>query len=234
MDQLIKLQAIDTKLKDLNDLLGDLPSKVEELDQREQTVKNNIDEKENRLKELELAIRKKDNQMTLSSQKISRLKDQLFKVTNNKQYDAIMVEIDHVKNQRSNQETESLEMMEEKDELIQNSSKLKNDLVGLSKDLTLRKEKLKVAIEDSAEQRSSLEKERKKKQDAIDEETLKIYKKVIKARKGIAVVPLAGSGCGGCGAHIPPQTVTEVRAGSGLHRCDMCGRFLYYEKIIIN
>jgi hypothetical protein len=28
MEKLINLQGIDTKLKDLNDLLGDLPSKV--------------------------------------------------------------------------------------------------------------------------------------------------------------------------------------------------------------
>ena len=29
MEQLIKLQGIDSKLKDLNDLLGDLPTRVE-------------------------------------------------------------------------------------------------------------------------------------------------------------------------------------------------------------
>ena len=32
------------------------------------------------------------------------------------------------------------------------------------------------------------------------------------ARDGLAVVPIVGSGCGRCGAHIPPQTLTEVRA----------------------
>ena len=34
MEQLIKLQGIDTKLRDLNDLLGDLPSKVEGLNEQ--------------------------------------------------------------------------------------------------------------------------------------------------------------------------------------------------------
>ena len=40
MEKLIELQGIDTKLRDLNDLLGDLPSKVEELDQ--QVSKNTL------------------------------------------------------------------------------------------------------------------------------------------------------------------------------------------------
>ena len=40
MEKLIQLQGIDTKLRDLNDLLGDLPSKVELLNQQEESKKN--------------------------------------------------------------------------------------------------------------------------------------------------------------------------------------------------
>ena len=40
MEQLIRLQNIVTKLKDLNDLLGDLPSKVEDLNKQEESVKS--------------------------------------------------------------------------------------------------------------------------------------------------------------------------------------------------
>ena len=54
------------------------------------------------------------------------------------------------------------------------------------------------------------------------------------ARGGLAVVPIVGSGCGGCGAHIPPQTLTEVRANTGIHRCDICGRFLYNQEKAVN
>ena len=44
MEKLIELQGIDTKLKDLNDLLGDLPTKVDELNQQEETIKNSLGE----------------------------------------------------------------------------------------------------------------------------------------------------------------------------------------------
>ena len=40
MEKLIELQGIDTKLRDLNDLLGDLPFKVNELNQQEEFIKN--------------------------------------------------------------------------------------------------------------------------------------------------------------------------------------------------
>ena len=56
MEQLIRLQNIDTKLKDLNDLLGDLPSKVEDLNNQEESTKDSITSKKSRSKELDVEI----------------------------------------------------------------------------------------------------------------------------------------------------------------------------------
>ena len=53
INKLVELQIIDTKLKDINDLLGDLPSKVKDLDDQENTIKTNLEKNHDRLKELE-------------------------------------------------------------------------------------------------------------------------------------------------------------------------------------
>ena len=234
MEQLVRLQDIDTKLKDLYDLLGDLPSKVEELDTKEQSIKNELDENKQNLKILGIEINKKEIDLSDSSIKIDKLKDQLYLVTNNKQYDALMVEIDHLKDQKSSFETDSIKLMEEQEKTIENIKNMESNLEALSKDLVERRKKLKLAISDSADQKSDLENMRAKELEEIDNNILSVYDNVFQARDGIAVVPLVGSGCGGCGAHVPPQKVTEIRAKSGIHRCDMCGRFLYQEKIKVN
>ena len=234
MERLVRLQDIDSKLKDLNDLLGDLPSRVDELDKKEQSIKHELDEKKKYLKKIDVEIHKREVNLNGSTEKINKLKDQLFLVTNNKQYDALMAEIDHLKEKKSNFETESIELLDEKETTTENISTKESDLKTLSDDLIDRREKLKSAILESAEQKSNLEKKRTKELKEIDDDILLIYDKVIKHREGIAVVKLQGSGCGGCGAHIPPQTVTEVRAKSGIHTCDMCGRFLYNQEVDIN
>ena len=234
MEQLVRLQYIDTKLKDLDDLLGDLPSKVEELDTKEQSIKNELDENKQNLKILGIEINKKELDLNDISTKIEKLKDQLYLVTNNKQYDALMVEIDHLKEQQSSCKTESIKLMDEKEKTIENIKNMESNLEVLSKDLVERRKKLKSAISDSADQKSDLENMRAKELEEIANNILSIYDNVSQARDGIAVVPLVGSGCGGCGAHVPPQKVTEIRAKSGIHRCDMCGRFLYQEKIKVN
>ncbi|MBH09751.1 MAG: hypothetical protein CMG74_05225 [Candidatus Marinimicrobia bacterium] len=112
IDKLIELQIIDTKLKDINDLLGDLPSKVDELDREEETIKGSLQKNKDRLKELEIELHKSELDITDINVKINKYKDQLFLVTNNKQYDAIMHEIDHLKDKRLSNESESLSFME--------------------------------------------------------------------------------------------------------------------------
>ena len=234
MEKLIELQGIDTKLRDLNDLLGDLPSKVEELDQQEETIKNSLVEQKDRLKELEVEMHKRDVSIAQINDKINKFKDQLFLVTNNKQYDALMLEIDHLKEQRATNETESIAFLEEKEALTESVESMESELGELSKNLRVRREKLETAISQSAEEKTSLEQQRNEQVNGIDLNIVSVYDRVMKARDGLAVVHLSNSACGGCGAHIPAQTITEVRAKIVMHRCDVCGRFLYNQEISVN
>ena len=109
MENLVELQGIDTKLKDLNDLLGDLPSKVEGLNQQEESIKSSLQRKKDRLKELDVELHKREVDISQLDGKVDSLKDQLFLVTNNKQYDALMKDIDHLKERKSASENETIE-----------------------------------------------------------------------------------------------------------------------------
>ena len=234
MEQLIELQGIDTKLKDLNDLLGDLPSKVQGLNEQEDSIKNSLVDNKKRLKELEVELHKKEVDVSQLDGKVATLKDQLFLVTNNKQYDALMKEIDHLKEKKSALENESIELLEEKEQLLDSVESMETELKDLTEDLSKRREKLESAISESADEKSILERERQDRVDKIDLNIVSVYDKVMGARDGLAVVHVEGTGCGGCGAHIPPQTVTEVRAETRIHRCDICGRFLYNQEKVVN
>ena len=234
IDKLIELQIIDTKLKDINDLLGDLPSKVDELDREEETIKGSLQKNKDRLKELEIELHKSELDITDINVKINKYKDQLFLVTNNKQYDAIMHEIDHLKDKRLSNESESLSFMEEKETLTNAVSQMKTDLKELTKDLSSRKEKLEIAISESADEKTALEKKRANQIRGIDGKFISEYDRVLTARDGLAVVNLSGTACGGCGAYIPAQIASEVREKSNMHRCDVCARFLCGENNSLN
>ena len=226
---LVELQNIDTKLEDLNNLLGNLPKMVEELNQKENDLLSKIEENKIKLKNINLNSNKSETSNSQINEKINKLTDQLFLVTSNKQYDALTNEIEHLQEQKSNHETDLLSYIEEKDIIekeIVDDEKLCEEL---KEDLNSRLEKLEKAMSETAEEKESLEKSRSKKVSEIDDNIIQIYTKVISARSGVAVVSLSGDSCGGCGAALPPQKASEVRSGE-LHRCDSCGRFLYSNK----
>jgi hypothetical protein len=232
--KLVELQTIDTKLKDINDLLGDLPSRVKELDQQEDTIKANLEKDQTRLKELEVKLHRAEVRIAEINDKINKYKDQLFLVTNNKQYDALMHEIDHLKEERVSNESESLSFMEEKETLINSINEMAAELEILTQDLASRREKLESAISESADEKSNLEQNRAEQVSQIDAKFISEYDRVLEARDGLAVVNLSGGACGGCGAYIPAQIVTEIRGNIVMHRCDVCGRFLYSENNSVN
>ena len=93
----------------------------------------------------------------------------------------------------------------------------------------MRRKKLEAALSETADEKAALENSREKQISKIDSNTIQIYSKVISARSGVAVVPLSGDSCGGCGAALPIQMASEIRAGK-THSCFNCGRFVYSNK----
>ncbi|MFC1566052.1 zinc ribbon domain-containing protein [Candidatus Neomarinimicrobiota bacterium] len=180
-------------------------------------------------KELKLDLNKIELRVKEDNQKIDHLKDQLFKVTTNKQYDALMLEIDHLKERLDIDETEDIELMEEKDTLEEQIKNQEKNVESVSIDLLERRESLEKMLQESAVQKKQLESDRNQLVDSIEPHVLKRYNVVRQARQGTAVVPVLGASCSGCGAVVPPQKIAEIRADKTPYACDECSRFLFIE-----
>ena len=226
---LIELQEIDSQLEDLNSLLGDLPKMVDELNVQENSLASKIEEDKTRSKNINLSLNKSETANKTIQGKIDKLTDQLFLVTNNKQYDALTLEIDHLKEKKEDHESQILEHIEENEELENRIIENEKLLDELKSDLDIRRKKLDVALSETADEKAALENSREKQISKIDSSTIKIYSNVILARSGVAVVPLSGDSCGGCGAALPIQMASEIRSGK-THNCFNCGRFVYSKK----
>ena len=227
--KLIDLQEIDSQLNELEDILGDLPKKVDELIVKEKQTIKDIEDGKLRIKEIQLDLNKTELRVKEDNQKIDNLKDQLFKVTTNRQYDALMQEIDHLKEQLDKDETIDIELMEEKDTLEEQIMNQEKNVESVSKDLSERRENLEKLLHESAEQKAQLESDRDKLVKSIEPNVLKRYDVIRLARRGTAVVPILGASCSGCGAVVPPEKIAEIRADKTPYTCDECSRFLFIE-----
>tara|TARA_B100001540_G_scaffold7668_1_gene6708 strand:+ start:107 stop:805 length:699 start_codon:yes stop_codon:yes gene_type:complete len=229
ISHLIELQEIDTQLDDLNSLLGDLPKMVDDLNEQENSLISRVEEDKKRSKDINLSLSKSEAANKTIDDKIDKLTDQLFLVTNNKQYDALTLEIEHLKEKKEDHETQILEHIEENEKLEKSIDENEKLLTELKLDLDVRRKKLEAALSETADEKASLENSREKQISKIDSNTIQIYSKVISARSGVAVVSLSGDSCGGCGAALPIQMASEIRAGR-THSCFNCGRFVYSKK----
>ncbi len=229
ISHLIELQEIDSQLDDLNSFLGDLPKMVDDLNSQEHSLITKVEEDKKRSKDINLSLNKSESANKTIQEKIDKLTDQLFLVTNNKQYDALTVEIDHLKQKKEDYESKIIDHIEENEVLEKSIGENEKLLTELKSDLDVRRKKLEAALSETADEKASLENSRKKQISKIDSNTIKIYSKVISARSGIAVVPLSGDSCGGCGAALPIQMASEIRSGK-THTCFNCGRFVYSKK----
>ena len=231
IQQIVELQNIDSNLQEISELLGDSPLKVEELINQEEELTLSVVGAKSKIKLLNLELNKFDTQMVDFKEKIDKHKDQLFLVTTNKQYDALQHEIDYQKAQLDEIEIKSIEFSDEKEILDNQVIEEEKNLETLKNDLVVRIEKLKVLINESSKEKEKLELQREKHRVSIDKQTLNQYDRIHNARKGLSVVNVTGSACGGCGAFVPPQIISEVRAQNGTQTCDSCSRFLYWETV---
>ena len=234
MQHLIELQEIDNQLQGLNSLLGDLPKRVNEMNQEEDVLITNLKKNKIHLKEIRVEFHKSEVKVEEIDNKIDKIKDQLFLVTNNKQYDALSHEIDYLKEEKSRIESKMLIFLGEKDELKNNIKNEEIQLKSLADELVNRKKKLETMISKSADEKSVLEQKRQEKVQQIDSNTIALYNQVSGARDGLAVIHLSGNSCGGCGAAITMQTISEIRSNNTIYRCDICSRFVYSNQNSIN
>ena len=228
INQIILLQEVDNKLFEIEKLLGDLPSKVQELTQNEDNVKLSLQNKENELKETSVSISTNETLVGSTSEKINSLKDKLIdgSISTNKEYDAMMETIDFEKNLLSEKENELIELMTKKEELAKEIEDDKSALDGIITELSSKKDALNAKMQEVSEEQNALKSERESVAKNVDADTMSKYSEIYKARKGLVVAEILDNSCEGCGAMVPPQSINESIA-KNIVFCGNCSRFLY-------
>ena len=230
LEQLIKLQGIDTAIMEIEELQGDLPMKVKELTTIMSELEATIISAKSKLTEIEIEIRKMQTLEQQRKDKIDQLQDQLYLVKTNREYDALMAEIDFLKVELDKEEMWELELSEEKDQLTEQLETDKSKNEEMSQELGTQKKELESHISETEEEYTELSKCREKVVTNIDQQNLTLYDRVRGAREGVAVVPVVNHACGGCHSRIPSQLEAEIRSGDTMKQCNSCRRILYWEE----
>ena len=226
----MELQKIDTQLLQLENTKGDLPQLVRSLEEELLNEKEKRHSDENQLKEYHKEKSRIDTEIKEMEGRMKKYQDQLYKVKNNREYDAVTQEIELVKAEIGKRETRLLELMDLEKEVNEKIEQSAKSIESLEIRLREKKKELEKRLEKTEKDEIALQDQRDKVVRKIEPRILSAYNRIRKAKKDLAVVPVIRNGCGGCYKTLPPQRVLEVREMNRLYYCEVCGRILVWDE----
>jgi predicted nucleic acid-binding Zn-ribbon protein len=226
-----QLQLIDDQLDELEELRGDLPNTVKELEGKIDRVKEDISNMEKEQKE---SLKKRDrNELDIEKliENQKKFKSQLYQVRNNKEYDALTKEIDHTESQIEKLTAENDSLADLSKSLTVQVEDIKPMLDELNQQLKESKSNLKEIIKANEKEETKLLSKRKKIVGEVKKSDISAYMRIRKAKKGKAIATIKRSACSGCHNVVPSQRQLEIRQNNKLYLCEYCGRILVSNEI---
>ena len=159
-----------------------------------------------------------------------KYKQQLLTVKTNREYSALLTEIEAVKREKEELEESIIQNMEKNEALSAGIKEKSSRLEELGKQRLSKKGELDLRLKKLGKEVSIRKREREKLTGEVNRPTLKLYERIMNSRVNRAVVPVRSGCCGGCFAHVPLQKVADIRKGGQIYTCDSCGRIVYYDE----
>ncbi|MCE0521523.1 MAG: C4-type zinc ribbon domain-containing protein [Methylacidiphilales bacterium] len=228
VEALLVLQERDARVAALTSELGSLPRQIAAVDEEIAARKAKFDELKNRTRQIEADRKKIDLDVQAKQVAISRYKSQQQQTRKNEEFAALNHEIEHAEKEIAALEDSELELMEAYDKGLAAVAAAQKELLQFEEKAKHKKADLeKRAAAVSAELIGAEEKQAAAEQ-AVPEDVLPRYRRILKSKKDVAIVPIRHGACGGCHMKLTPQTVLTARAAEDLVSCDNCGRLVYW------
>jgi hypothetical protein len=224
---LIALQDLELKIASLQKQASEIPSKNQALENELQSIKSVHQQRVAHMKDLANHRRTLEGQVDMNRAKLSRLKDQLMSVKTNKEYTAMLHEIQLAEDQIRGEEDKILEFMEQMEGM-------ENDLKAAEREMLKKSVEIQDAIHKSTEsapmmetELAKLREEKAQMESQIGAELLSRYRRIADARKGVALAEAKDELCSACHVRIRPQMYAELMRTENIHACDSCSRILF-------
>jgi len=229
LELLWELQKIDLDLRHIKEDRERYPREMKKLDERMSIEKEKLQAEKGKVDLLEKGRKEKERQLSASQEKIKKTEGRMSEVKTNKEYQALLTEIEAIKNAGSREEEEILQVLEEIDELRKDLSKKEKEVAILLEKIEVEKKMIQERMDrdeilwkQQMDRREVLSKQ-------IDSKLNKLYSTLKDKRQGVGVVNVKQETCQGCFMHIPPQMFIEVQKNNEIIRCPNCNRILYFD-----
>ncbi len=227
--ELIKLQDVDKEIFKLEKKLKTFPKLISQIDEKikqsiaiVENAKLKLTENQKNRDKLELDV--KDYK-----EKIKDKKKDLNTIKTNKEYAAMLSEIEYLEKKKEEAEEKVIESLLETDEIQKDIKKAEKEREEIKTKYEKEKEKIANEQKEVENKLKSVREKREKIVSLIDEEYLKLYVNLGKNKGGIPLSKVKNGFCSECYMKIRPQILVEIKKSDKIITCENCGRILYIE-----
>jgi len=228
LNLLVKLQEVELAIKQFEAVIAAKPHELDPLmrvldDTRTSATnyRKDLDSLDKQRRQLESAIAEEQTNLQKAQRK-------LLEVKTNKEYAAMLAEIEAFKQKISGHEDTVLHIMELSDLRKQELQVLEQQVKEAEQALTegqRRNERELSGLQEILVERQQIREETARQ---VERPALQLYRRLLDGRKGLAVVGIKNGTCQGCFLTLPPQLVQEVRRQDRILTCSHCQRILFW------
>ena len=222
------IQDIDTRFDAIQGEKQEIPKEIEKLKGDLDLSKRAMEQDLSTLEELKKARRNVERELEEIEPRFKKSKSRLNEVKSNKEYQAILKEIEQLKELISEKEEMVIRCMEEME--VQEKECATNNLrwEESQREFQNKEQEFSQRMRELDEEVQSLSGRRAELSQQVDQDLLRRYNSLRMHLRGQVVVPVIEFVCQGCHLGIPPQQYNDLIRGDSLQSCHNCNRIIYW------
>jgi predicted nucleic acid-binding Zn-ribbon protein len=229
LGHLVHLQTIDSEIYILKSEKELKPKEIEAIDLAFLEKKKHLAALEEAL--LNLQKQRKDKELELASKEenIKKLQTQLYQLKTNKEYQAMLQQIEGEKANSSVIEDSILQLFDQTDKIKNDIAQEKQKLQEEEKVSSEQKKNIQQRIKEIDDRLAQLEAQRTQILPDVEQKMLVQYERILHNRDGLAIVSVKDNSCQGCNMYVPAQVINLIKMYERIITCEVCNRILYIE-----
>jgi uncharacterized protein len=228
LEALLQVQRYDARLMDAQRKRDEIPARREALRAALDQAKVSHEHAKKELERVRLERRGQEKEIEVVQNEGSKLERQLLDVKTNKEYQAMLHEIQLLKSKRSDRETLVLECFEREETLVAQVKQAEQRIAEEERRLKAGEAELEKEAATLDQTIHSLRVDRDAVRPRIPATVLARYDRLAGSRNGIAVAEIRKGACGACFTALTPQAMQEVRRNDAVLQCESCGRIVIW------
>jgi predicted nucleic acid-binding Zn-ribbon protein len=225
---IIQLQQLDTEIRNAGLVLEGIPRLVQDIDKKIQAGSKLVADAKDRMAQNQKKRRDLETEVKDIKVQIGKYKRQLNEVKTNKEYTALLKEIEESQHKVDTLEESIISEMLAADD-VEEEIKAALHRQGQDED-SLEKEKIVLdeKMKETETKFAALNKDREALLPRIPREQIRLYESIYQKKGGTALSPVTGDFCAMCHMRVRPQMLNEIRDKLAVILCENCGRILYW------